>query len=82
MPKGGFFGSNYSHIMDEMTPEGFAGLISKELYLNSCEFCTQKSVTPCDRQCYKHVLEWLDWPFDEAGKNLIKGLDAWEEINE
>lgn len=82
MPKGGFFGSNYSHIMEEMTPEALAGLLSDELYLNDCKFCSQREITPCDRRCFKSTLEWLNQPFDDAGKKLIEHFKTWEEIIE
>ena len=82
MPKGGFFGSNFDHIMREISPEALAGLLSDDFYFNHCNCCSQKDVYPCDRQCYKHVLEWLNSHFDENGKKLIENFKTWEEINE
>lgn len=83
MPKGGFFGSNFDHIIREISPEALAGLLSDALFFNRCNYCcTQKDIYPCDSQCYEHILEWLDSQFDENGKKLIENFKTWEEINE
>lgn len=91
MPKGDIWDSNFSHIIREMTPEALTSLIVDEIYYNRCNCCSQKDINPavrhtlyppCDRQCYKHILEWMNTHFDDAGKELIKAFKTWEEINE
>lgn len=82
MSKGGIWDSNFNHIMREITPEAFAGLLSDASFFNRCKFCAQKGMYLCDRQCYKHILAWLDSQFDENGKKLIENFKTWEEINE
>lgn len=51
--------TNFEMIMQCLTPDVLAVLLSESVSYSSCAMCTKKHMTECDRQCTKHVKEWL-----------------------
>ena len=80
MSKGEVRNCNYTELIAKMTPEVLAGLLTQNLYFNTCKFCTASKKFPCDWDCNKHVLEWLDQDIDENCEELVETFKQWKEI--
>ena len=51
--------TNYEKIMNDMTPEKLAELISENTLDNPCQFCAYRDETRCGFRCTEGIEKWL-----------------------
>lgn len=74
--------TNYEKIMDKMTPEVLAVLISQDVLFNSCLLCEKGPISykgVCDHKCYTHIKAWLyrNHSDSSAMKDLLEVIDHY-----
>lgn len=70
--------TNFECIMQELTPTMLAVLLSESVFVNSCNMCTKKDIRVCDKNCSRHIYDWLTSESDQHKlERMLKLLDSY-----